>query len=270
MGRRSSQPADAPDSGHRQASSIKHVVGIGASAGGLEALQELAAHLVASGGTTYVVAQHLAPEHRSLIVDLLARSTGLTVVTAVDGAPLQPDVIAIAPPNHDVAVAGERLRLSDPLPRFGPSPCIDLLFESIAEHWGERGVAVVLSGTGSDGARGVQAVRAAGGLTLAQAPASAKFDAMPRAAISLGGAELVLEPAAIGGHLGTLMAAAAHGTAATTRPAFEPAGLEAVTGQLRHVSGIDFSQYKESTLRRQHEIEDETYYLKPMNCPAAM
>jgi two-component system, chemotaxis family, CheB/CheR fusion protein len=133
---------------------IEHVVGIGASAGGLEALQNLASHLVAGGGVSYVVAQHLAPEHRSLIVDLVAHATELTVVTARDGAPLLPNVIAIAPPNHDVAVEGDRLKLSDPLPRFGPSPSIDLLFESIAEHWGERGVAVVLSGTGSDGAQG--------------------------------------------------------------------------------------------------------------------
>jgi two-component system, chemotaxis family, CheB/CheR fusion protein len=234
----------------REPRAIEHVVGIGASAGGLEALQNLASHLVAGGGVSYVVAQHLAPEHRSLIVDLLAHATELTVVTARDGALLLPNVIAIAPPNHDVAVEGDRLKLSDPLPRFGPSPSIDLLFESIAEHWGERGVAVVLSGTGSDGAQGVRAVRVAGGLTLAQAPESAKFDAMPRAAISLGGADLVLDPAAIGERLAELIAAGGPWSGGS-HPALEPVRLEAVTGQLKHITGIDFSQYKESTLRRQ-------------------
>lgn len=133
---------------------IDYLAGIGASAGGLEALQELAGNLRPGGRVGYVVAQHLSPEHRSLIVELVAHATSLTVVTAVDGMTLQPDVIAIAPPNHDVAVEQDRIRLSDPLPRFGPSPSIDLLFESIATHWGEKGVAVVLSGTGSDGARG--------------------------------------------------------------------------------------------------------------------
>ncbi|MGB5135779.1 MAG: chemotaxis protein CheB [Prochlorococcaceae cyanobacterium] len=250
MGRGSSLPADAPGPAIGQPGAIEHVVGIGASAGGLEALQDLASHLVAGGGVSYVVAQHLAPEHRSLIVDLLAHATGLTVVTARDGAPLLPNVIAIAPPNHDVAVEGDRLKLSDPLPRFGPSPCIDLLFESIAEHWGERGVAVVLSGTGADGARGVRAVRVAGGLTLAQSPESAKFDAMPRAAISLGGADLVLDPAAIGRRLAQLIATGGPWSGGTP-PLTEPVRLDAVTGQLKHVTGIDFSQYKDSTLRRQ-------------------
>ena len=118
---------------------IDYLAGIGASAGGLEALQELAGNLRPGGRVGYVVAQHLSPEHRSLIVELVAHATSLTVVTAVDGMTLQPDVIAIAPPNHDVAVEQDRIRLSDPLPRFGPSPSIDLLFESIATHWGRRG-----------------------------------------------------------------------------------------------------------------------------------
>ena len=141
----------------------------------------------------YVVAQHLSPEHPSLIVELIAHATSLKVVTAADGMALQPDVIAIAPPNHDMAVEGDQLRLSDPIPRFGPSPSVDLLFESIATHWAEKGVAVVLSGTGSDGARGIRAVRAAGGLTMAQSPQSARFDGMPRTAISLGGVDLILD-----------------------------------------------------------------------------
>ncbi len=250
MGKRSNSSHDGARPADRQDVSVEHVVGIGASAGGLEALQELAGHLVEGCRVSYVVAQHLAPEHRSLIVDLLTRATSLAVVTAVDGATLLPDVIAIAPPSHDVTVEGARLKLSDPLPRFGPSPCIDLLFDSIAEHWGERGAAVVLSGTGSDGARGVRAVRAAGGLTIAQTPESAKFDSMPRAAISLGRADLVLDPAAIGRRLAELIAAGGHwGRGAL--PVLEPIRLDSVTAELMHASGINFSEYKESTLRRQ-------------------
>ncbi len=250
MGRRSSLPDEAPGQAIRPPGGIEHVVGIGASAGGLEALQELAAHLVAGGGVSYVVAQHLAPEHRSLIVDLVAHATDLPVVTARDGASLLPNVIAIAPPNHDVAVVGGQLKLSDPLPRFGPSPSINLLFESIAEHWGERGIGVVLSGTGADGALGVRAIRDAGGLTLAQSPESAKFDAMPRAAIGLGGADLVLAPAAIGKRLAELIRAGGPWSGDSV-PGLGPVRLEAVTDQLRQITGIDFSQYKESTLRRQ-------------------
>jgi two-component system CheB/CheR fusion protein len=247
VGRQSELDTAAP-----QAASLDHVVGIGASAGGLEALQELLANLVTGGRVAYVVAQHLSPEHRSLLVDLLAHATHLRVVPALDGAVLQPDVLAIAPPNHDVAVEADRLRVTDPLPRFGPSPCIDLLFESIAEHWKERGVAVVLSGTGSDGARGVRAVRAAGGLTIAQSPESAKFAGMPRNAVSLGGADLILDAAAIGERLAELVASGGDWLARTL-PGSEPLLLQAVTTRLRQATSIDFSQYKATTLRRQVE-----------------
>lgn len=230
---------------------VDYVVGIGASAGGLEALQELCRNLTSLGRVSYVVAQHLSPDHPSLIVDLLAHSTKLTVVTAIDGELLQSDVIAIAPPNHDVVVEGRQLRLSEPTPRFGPSPCIDLLFESIAEQWGDHGLAIVLSGTGADGARGVRAVRAAAGLTIAQSPQSAKFSAMPSAAISLGCADLVLEANAIGPKIGEWITTGGGNWVSEDIPAPAPALLSSVITQLKHATGIDFSQYKESTLNRQ-------------------
>ena len=237
----SSQPAPRP---------IDHLVGIGASAGGLGALQELVGQLGGAAGVSYVVAQHLSPDHRSQIVELLARATSLPVVPAVDGELLQPGVIAVAPPNHDIAVDGQRLRLMEPVPRFGPSPGIDLLFDSIADHWQQRGVAVVLSGTGSDGARGMRAVRAAGGLTIAQSPENARFDAMPRAAITLGGADLVLDAPAIGERLRCLSSTGQDWINSTV-PDSEPALLSSVTTQLRQSTGLDFSQYKETTVRRQ-------------------
>ena len=229
---------------------LNHVVGIGASAGGLEALKVLLGQLKIQGLMTYVVAQHLAPDHPSLIVELLQRVTPLQVVTAVDGDLLRPGVVAVAPSNRDVAVRGDRLVVSDPPPRFGPSPSIDRLFESIAREWRQQGVAVVLSGTGSDGARGVAQVRAAGGLTFAQLPETARFDAMPRAAISLGGATNILETGAIGLKLNSV---------AENTPNLDSAGgqemqsqtISAVLGHLKKGTGVDFSQYKESTLRRQ-------------------
>jgi two-component system CheB/CheR fusion protein len=229
---------------------LNHVVGIGASAGGLEALKVLLGQLKLQGQMTYVVAQHLAPDHPSLIVELLQRVTRLQVVTAVDGDLLRPGVVAVAPSNRDVAVRGDRLVVSDPPPRFGPSPSIDRLFESIAREWRQQGVAVVLSGTGSDGARGLAQVRAAGGLTFAQLPETARFDAMPRAAISLGGAKNILETGAIGLKLNsvaenTLSLDSAGGQEMQSQT------ISAVLGHLKKGTGVDFSQYKESTLRRQ-------------------
>ena len=227
-----------------------HVVAIGASAGGLEALQELASHIVVPGHFAYIVVQHLSPDHPSKLVDLIARVTSLNVVSAVDGASLEAGVIVIAPPHCDLALEDGRVRVSEPLPRFGPSPCIDLLFESLAEQWGDKGIAVVLSGTGSDGARGMRAVRAAGGLTIAQSPQGAKFDGMPMAAISLGGAELVLEAAAIGERLSDMIRTGGVWIG-DALPEPQTVLLSSVTTKLKEISGIDFSQYKESTLRRQ-------------------
>ena len=248
-------PGGAPPERHdpagpMQAGALRHVVAVGASAGGLEALQAFVGGLEPTGSTAYVVAQHLAPEHRSLIVELLSRSTRLPVVAATDGRQLAPDLICVAPPRHDLLIEKDRLRIREPEPRFGPSPCIDLLFESLADHWLDRGVAVVLSGTGSDGARGLRAVRAAGGLTVAQTPASARFDGMPSAAIAIGGADLVLEPSQIGARISDLLCGDAPWIAPSPVQG-QPVNLASITAQLRHDTGIDFSEYKDSTLRRQ-------------------
>jgi len=242
-------PSGLGDSQPSGAVGLRHVVGIGASAGGLEALQQLLGQLTPTGSVSYVVAQHLSPDHPSLMVDLLAHATNLPVVAAAEGDLLAAGVIVVGPPNRDLRVDGDRLRLLDPEPRFAPSPCIDLLFESIAEHWGENGVAVVLSGTGSDGARGLLSVRACGGLTLVQAPETARFDGMPRSAIHLGGADLVLDPAAIGQLLASRVADGGEWMARAVPEEALP--LTPILQGLRQVCGIDFSQYKDSTLQRQ-------------------
>jgi two-component system, chemotaxis family, CheB/CheR fusion protein len=224
------------------------VVGIGASAGGLEALQEFLAPLTPDG-TAFVIAQHLAPDHPSLIVELLSRDTELTVVEAVDGARLAPGVVAIGPPNHDLTVVGDRLRLVEPAERLGPSPNVDLLFESLAQEWGDTSVAVVLSGTGSDGANGLRSVRNAGGLTMVQSPESAGFDGMPRAAIALGSVDLVGSAGELAAQLAGLTPGA--GPIGDALPLAENEAFLAITNQLRRSTGIDFSGYKDSTMSRQ-------------------
>jgi two-component system CheB/CheR fusion protein len=247
------------------ADALKGVVGVGASAGGLEALQEFLGPLT-PGAMAFVVAQHLAPDHPSLIVDLLSRSTELEVVEAVDGAELSAGVVAVAPPNHAVTVEGDRLRLVEPPERLGPSPSIDLLFESLAEHWGTSAIAVVLSGTGSDGARGLRAVRGGGGLTMVQSPESARFDGMPRAAMALGGVDLVADAATLGARL-TVLSSGIDEAEVEPRVAQLDA-LPSITTQLKRSIGIDFSKYKQSTLQRQvqrrmaiRQIDDVDSYL---------
>ena len=247
------------------AAALDHVVVIGASAGGLEAIQELLALLPPDGNVAYVVAQHLAPEHPSQLVDLLKRCTRLPVLSATDQTPLQPGQIVVLPPNCDASFDNGSLRLVPPQPRFGPSPSIDGLFESLAASWGDRGVAVVLSGTGSDGACGLRAVGGAGGLTLVQAPESARFDGMPRAAIALGSVDLVADPAALGAQLCAWFTSGRDWTSRLEDDT-APLLLTSAAAQLKQCTGVDFSQYKESTLRRQvqrrmairgvHSLED--------------
>ncbi|MDO8390953.1 MAG: EAL domain-containing protein [Actinomycetota bacterium] len=225
------------------------VVGIGSSAGGLQALTELVAGLVPGAGTAYVVAQHLAPDHPSVLVELLGRATRLAVQTAQDGAVLRPDVVVVAPPRYDIAVEGDRLKVFEPDERVAPCPSVDALFESIARSWGVKGVAVVLSGTGVDGSQGMRSIHSQGGLTIAQAPETARFDSMPRAAIALGGADLVLAAGAIGERLSALGRSGPWPQVPLLGS--QPEVLTTVSARLKRVLGIDFSQYKENTLQRQ-------------------
>lgn len=229
---------------------LDHVVAIGASAGGLDAIQELIRNLPFDGDVTYIVAQHLAPDHPSQLADLLQRSTHLKVDLAANGMMLKPAQIAVLPPNGDATLEAGTLCIREPQPRFGPSPSIDLLFTSLADQYADRAVAVVLSGTGSDGACGLRAVAAAGGLTMVQSPESARFDGMPRAALVLGCVDLVADPATIGRRLGCWL-----GTTTVAQEmeqeSSQPQLLAGAVAQLRLNTGIDFSLYKESTLRRQ-------------------
>ncbi|MBU6244772.1 MAG: PAS domain-containing protein [Actinomycetales bacterium] len=229
---------------------MERVVAIGASAGGLEALQSFLGDLQAGAGSALLIAQHLAPGHPSLIVDLLSRATDLPVVEAIDGAALVAGQVTVIPPSVDARVVGTRIALQDRGDRPGPCPSIDLLMESIAEQWGPHAVGVILSGTGSDGAHGLRAIRGAGGCTMVQSPDSARFDGMPRAALAIGSVDLVADPADLGRRIADL-SPDRDGAVGQPLPASAADMRSSITGQLRHAVGIDFSRYKESTLRRQ-------------------
>jgi two-component system CheB/CheR fusion protein len=226
-----------------------HVVAIGASSGGLKALQELLSHLKPGLNAAFVVAQHLAPDHASQIVPLLSRITRLRVESATAGQALEPDLLLVIPPNVDATVENGCLQLKPPEPRFSPSPSIDRLLESIASACADRGVAIILSGTGSDGACGLRSIGANGGLTFVQSPDSALFDAMPAAAIALGHPDWIAPPQLIAARLTECLA---DGGPTSPEPTEDQHHLLSLAIQrLKDVTGIDFSQYKESTLLRQ-------------------
>jgi two-component system CheB/CheR fusion protein len=235
------------------------VVALGASAGGLEAFERFFAALPAHSDMAFVVVQHLDPHHASLLPEILQRSTPLPVVQATDQMPLAAGRIHVGPPNHVMGLLNGLLQLQ-PLPA-GPGPhlSIDAFFRALALDQGERAVAIVLSGTGSDGTLGLRAVADAGGRCLIQDPATAGYGGMPRSAIDSGVAAQVLSVADMPAELlkhpsdpGQAPAAVAATQADDAAPLLvgTPSDLQRILTQLRMLTGHDFSGYKRSTIAR--------------------
>jgi two-component system, chemotaxis family, CheB/CheR fusion protein len=169
------------------------VVGVGASAGGLEALRHLLQHLPVDTGMAFVLVQHLDPDHPSALTELLARTTSMPVHEITNNLRVQPNHIYVIPPNANMILERGKLKLQRRQLKRGAHRTIDRFFESIAQDLGERAIGVILSGTASDGTLGLEAIKADGGITFAQDD-SAKYDSMPRNAIAAGCVDLVLSP----------------------------------------------------------------------------
>ena len=237
---------DTPASGRREQMII---VGIGASAGGLEALKELISHLPSSDMLTYVIAQHLSPNHPSLLMELLIPSTELRVREAKTRQVPEPGCIYVTPPNQDVEIVNGVLRLIKPQASVGPKPSVDRFFKSLAESQGENTVGIILSGTGSDGANGIRSIKAAGGITIVQDPQVAKYDGMPRAATQTGCVDLVLPCNKIGTALEALaMSPAISQQGLLPEPPSDDYGK--IIALVKKATGFDLGQYKSSTVER--------------------
>src|SRR5262245_23021014 len=170
------------------------IVGIGASAGGLEALEILFENMPADTGMAFVVLQHLSPDFESRMDELLARKTSIAIHRVVDGIRVEPNSIYLIPPRKEMIISGGRLLLTDKDPERGLTLPIDQFFRSLANDLGGLAVGVILSGTGSDGSRGIRAIHDAGGLVLVQNEETARFDGMPRAAQATGIVDLTMPP----------------------------------------------------------------------------
>lgn len=227
----------------------KFWVGLGASAGGLDALRLVARHLPKGLPATYIVAQHMAPSHKSLLAEILGRDAGVRVVEATDGAAPAADTLYVTPPNTDIVIEGGLIRLAPPAGGHLPKPSIDRFFASLADAAGARAVAVVLSGTGRDGARGIAAVHAAGGLVVAQSEASARHAAMPLAAMQTGLVDLILSPEEIGAQM--------HRIAADGRdideirvPPRDEGPMAELLALIHDQTRVNFRNYKTATFQR--------------------
>jgi two-component system, chemotaxis family, CheB/CheR fusion protein len=262
------RPRPAPAAGVRDLTLT--VVGVGASAGGLEAFSELLRAIDQARNLAIVFVQHLSPDHESALVSLLSRQTSLEVVQASEGVHVRAGCVYVIPPNVQMELRGGELHLSPrPLDRSRHTP-IDTFFSSLAEAAGARGIAVVLSGTATDGASTLRDVKLAGGVTFAQSPDSAKYDGMPRAAIETGMVDLVLSPHDIGAKLAEIARRGRMGpTPFADEHEIAPDHLERVYEVLRPVSGVDFRHYKLPTVKRRlfrrmalHRLTEVGLYLE--------
>lgn len=230
------------------------VVGLGASAGGLEALRQFLAHTPVDSGLAYIVVQHLDPTHKGMLPELLQRDTPMPVHEARNGMRIKADSVYVIPPNAELSLVNDTLKLATPTEPRGMRLPIDVLFSSLASTRREDAIGVVLSGMGADGTHGLQAIKAVGGLTAAQAPESATFDAMPKNAIASGCVDLVGTPAALPAHL----LACAHPSPDPVVEAADAEGslagevmpLQPVIRLLQQRTRHDFSLYKPSTMNR--------------------
>ena len=233
------------------------IVGIGASAGGLAAFEAFLSGMPTDSdpGMAFVLVQHLAPDHKSILSELVRSYTRMQVFEVEDSIQVQPNCTYIIPPNHDMALLNGALHLLQPSAPRGQRLPIDFFFHSLAQDQRERAICIVLSGTGSDGTLGARAVKDGGGLVMVQTPASTEYDGMPRSAINTGLVDFVLLPAEMPAQLITHVA---HVFGKVLRPPYPPAHkTEDVLGKifilLRAQTGHDFSQYKQKTIARRIE-----------------
>ena len=245
------------------------IVGIGASAGGLEALEKFLGHVPEKSGMAFVIIQHMDPTHKGIMVEILQRVTPMKVVQVVDGARVRPDCVYVIPAGKDMSILHGTLRLFDPLAPRGLRLPIDFFFSSLAEDRQQESIAVILSGMGSDGTLGIRAIKEKAGIVLVQEPASAKFDGMPRSAVNSGLADFV---APVEELPGKIIAYVAHKPLVKADLPLEDgarSSLEKIFILLRTKTGHDFSLYKKNTLYRRierrmgiHQVDKITTYVR--------
>jgi len=248
------------------------IVGIGASAGGLEAFSELLRALPEKTGMAFVLVQHLDPKHTSDLREILSRTTRIPVQEVTDGIRVRPNQVYVIPPNTSIALKDGALKLGARVLTRGQHMPIDHFLRTLAATHGNRAIGVILSGTASDGTEGCRAIKAAGGITFAQNEESARYASMPHNAAAAGCIDFVLAPQEIAKELDRvarhpyLVPASAHQAEAAIAPRDQ---MEVLLSLLHDASGVDFTHYKQTTLQRRiqrrmalHKLEKLTDYLR--------
>src|SRR5437773_299798 len=251
------------------------IVGIGASAGGLEAFASLLSNVPGDPGVAFVLVQHLDPKHESLLTEILHRSTTMPVSEVTEGVRVKPNHVYVIPPNKDLAISRSILHLMPRTYTRRQHMPVDVFLRSLAEDQKNKAIGVVLSGTASDGVLGLKAIKAEGGITLAQDESSAKYSGMPRSAAAAGVVDFVLPPEDIARELGRI----GRHPYLTSPKAVTSEGLLPESGGsltkiftlLRGAFGTDFTHYKDTTIRRRikrrmvlHKIEEPEIYIRQL------
>jgi len=265
-------PAERPAGSTEIASNAPvRVVGIGASAGGMEAYKAFFDHMPPDSGLAFALIQHLDPSHASMLTDILQRFTAMSVLEAKDQMVVMPNTVYVIPPNRDMAIFHGALQLRVPESPRGQRMPVDSFMQSLAEEQGERAIGIILSGTGTDGTLGLRAIIGAGGTTLVQEPPTAKYDGMPGSAIKAGFATQILPvekmPDALLTRVRTLHQGYVSREATQIRMSLD--GIKRLLLLLRSATGHDFSLYKKSTLSRRierrmnsHDLTDIDVYAR--------
>lgn len=226
------------------------VVGIGASAGGLEALQQFLTFLPGDTGMAFVIIQHLSPDHKSLLADILGKYTSMPVVEVQDGMHVERNHVYMIPPKYNLEIVSDILRLREYNHQNINHP-IDIFFRSLAAAYENRAVAVILSGTGSDGTNGIRSIKEQNGVIIVQSPESAKFDGMPRNAIATGFVDLILNPDSIAREMSHISASMVD--AGNKLQLSDGDLMSQVFAILKSVTNVNYTYYKQTTILRRIE-----------------
>lgn len=245
-----------------------YVAAIGASAGGLDAVQKLFSNIPDETGIAFIVIQHLSPDFKSLMPELLSKYTNMQIFTAEENQEIKPNCLYLNQRNKNIGIKGNRFKLLDKAPKDHLNLPIDILFHMLGEEYEDKAIGVILSGTGSDGSRGIKTIKEAGGTILVQDPESAQFDGMPNSAILTNLADFVLTPAEIAKKIvqytGKRLQIVEDIPSTNNEIVFN-----LILSEIESHSGINFKKYKTNTLLRRiekrlslHNIETITDYLE--------
>lgn len=241
------------------------IVGIGASAGGLEALELFFNNVPENCGMAFVVIQHLDPKHVGMMPELLQRMTSLIVTQAKDRGVVQQNCVYVIPPNKSISILNGALHLFSPVESHGLRLPIDIFFRSLAIDRQEKSIGIILSGMGSDGSLGVKAIKEKNGLILIQDPANAKYDGMPRSASEAVNADIIASPEELPGKLIAYLKTGLQQKPESVIENNNKSDIEKIVILLREQTGHDFSMYKNNTLFRRIERRKDVHQIEKIN-----